>query len=117
MRKTFLSVWTGLCLLACTLVVGAQTQRKPGLYEETTTMNMGGASAPQMPQLPPGVQLPPGMTMPGGSMAAPRTMQVCVTQAMIDKFGGPSPAPQRGNCQVTDVSIKPNGMTAKINCT
>jgi hypothetical protein len=117
MRKTYLSIGTGLCLLAFTLSVGAQTQRKPGLYEVTTTMNMGGASAPQMPQLPPGVQLPPGMQMPGGSMAAPRTMQVCVTQAMIDKYGGPSPAPQRGNCQVTDVSIKPNGMTAKINCT
>ena len=50
-------------------------------------------------------------------MAAPRTTQVCVTQAMIDKYGGPSPAPQRGNCQVTNVSIKPNGMTAKITCT
>lgn len=58
MRMTYLSIGTGLCLLASTLVVDAQSQRKPGLYEVTTTMNMGGASAPQMPQLPPGVQLP-----------------------------------------------------------
>jgi hypothetical protein len=56
--------------------------------------------------------------MPSSSgMMAPRTTQVCVTQAMIDKFGGPSPAPQRGNCQVTNVSIKPDGMSATIQCT
>jgi len=114
MRKTQFWIRMGCCLLMTSLVANAQSQRKPGLYEVTSTMSMGGAAAPQ---LPPGVQLPPGMQMPGGGMMAPRTTQVCVTQAMIDKFGGPSPAPQRGNCQVTNVSFKPDGMTADIKCT
>jgi hypothetical protein len=82
---------------------------------------MGGRQMPQMPQLPPGVTLPPGMQMPtqGSSFGGPVTVQVCVTQAMIDRFGGPSPAPPNKNadCKVTDVSIQSNGMTAKINCT
>jgi hypothetical protein len=88
-------------------------------------MQMGGAGMPQMPQnvqLPPGVKLPPGVQMPqmqggpGGGIT--HTMQICVTQAMIDKYGGPSPAPQTHNsdCQVTDVAMKPDGMTAKIAC-
>jgi hypothetical protein len=49
----------------------------------------------------------------------PRTTQVCVTQAMIDKYGGPSPAPPSRNsdCKMTDISIKPNGMTATMVCT
>jgi hypothetical protein len=36
---------------------------------------------------------------------------------MIDKYGGPNPAPPRGDCQVTDITMKPNGMKAKIACT
>jgi len=52
----------------------------------------------------------------GNPMAAPHTTQVCVTQAMIDKFGGPNPAPPRPGCQVTDVTLKPDGMKAKISC-
>ena len=79
---------------------------------------MSGAGAPQMPQMPAGMQMPPGMEMPQmASPYAPHTTEVCVTQAIIDKYGGPSPAPQRGQCQVTDISMKNNGMTAKITCT
>jgi hypothetical protein len=126
MRKTTIApqVWITLSLLALALlssalpsVAQAQSARKPGLYEITSTMSMGGQSMPAAPQLPPGVKLPPGVQMPqGSSMGGPRTSQVCVTQAMIDKYGGPSPAPQRGNCQVTDISMKPDGMTAKLSC-
>ncbi|MGD0731849.1 MAG: DUF3617 family protein [Terracidiphilus sp.] len=121
------------CLAAMASIAGAQPARKPGLWEMTSTMNMGGSQMPQMPanaqmpqnmQLPPGVKLPPGMQMPGGAagggspFGSPRTTQICVTQAMIDKFGGPSPAPQNhgADCQMSDVVIKPDGMTAKINC-
>ena len=48
---------------------------------------------------------------------APHTSQVCVTQAMIDKYGGPNPNPPHGDCKLTDVVTKPTGMTAKITCT
>jgi len=44
------------------------------------------------------------------------TTQVCVTQAMIDKYGGPTSNPGRGNCQMTDVSLTASGMTAKMSC-
>jgi hypothetical protein len=36
---------------------------------------------------------------------------------MIDKYGGPSPAPARGDCQVTNVAMSPTGMTAAMACT
>lgn len=110
-------VWTavGCCLIAMSTWAQAQKQ-KPGLWEVTTQMSMNGASAPQMPQMPPGVQLPPGINMPS-SPYAPHTSQVCVTQAMIDKYGGPSSTPPNGNCKVTDVVMKPDGMTANITCT
>ena len=113
MSKTRVCMLFCCCVLALAAFAQAQSGRKPGLYEVTSQMNMGGAGAPQMPQLPPGVQLPAGMASP----YAPHTTQVCVTQAMIDKYGGPSPAPQQGQCRVTDVSMKSNGMTAKIICT
>jgi len=48
---------------------------------------------------------------------APHTTQVCVTQAMIDKYGSPYSNPQQGNCQLSDIAITPGGMTAKITCT
>jgi hypothetical protein len=50
-------------------------------------------------------------------MGGPRTSQVCVTQAMIDKYGGPYSNPPRGDCQVTNISIKDTGMTANVACT
>jgi len=115
MHKTRTWITMGCCLFAVALFAWAQSGRKAGLWEITTTMTMGGQ---QMPQLPPGVTLPPGMKMPssfGGGMP----IQVCVTQAMIDKYGGaaPSTPSKNADCKVTDVSIQSSGMTAKINCT
>jgi hypothetical protein len=82
-----------------------QAKGKPGLWEVTTQMTIAGM--PQMPQMPQGVQSP----------FAPHTSQVCVTQAMVDKYGGPMTQPQRGDCQTTNVVMKPDGMTAQISCT
>lgn len=114
MRQTRLCIALGCCLVA--LAAQAQSKQKPGLWETTSTMTMAGM--PQMPQLPPGVQLPPGAQMPpGGGMGGPHTTQVCITQAMIDKYGGPYSNPQRGDCQTTNISIKPDGMTATVACT
>jgi hypothetical protein len=115
MRKTLVWITTGCCLFAVALFAWAQSGRKPGLWEVTTTMNMGGQQMPAMPQLPPGVQMPPGMANPFG----PRTTQVCVTQEMINKYGGPSPsAPNKNSdCKMTDISVTPKGMTATMVCT
>jgi hypothetical protein len=100
-----------LCLsLGCSLVANvasAQANKKSGLWEVTSTMTF------EKSPLPPGMQAPAGSPFSG----APRTSQVCVTQAMIDKYGGPSPAPAHGDCQIANISIKPTGMTASIACT
>jgi hypothetical protein len=97
----------GIVLVCCLpmLVAAAQGQskQKPGLWEVTSQMTMTG-----MPQMPP--------NMPN-SPFAPHTTQVCVTQAMVDKYGGPMQQPQRGDCQTTNISVKPDGMTAEIACT
>ena len=115
MRKA--GVWIALicCFIALTAMAQGQA-RKAGLWEVTTQMSMGGASAPQMPQMPAGMQMPPGMKMPA-SPYAPHTSQVCVTQAMVDKYGGPYSAPPHGDCKMTDIVMKPTGMTAKMVCT
>jgi len=92
-----------LCSLPLLVTVAqGQTKGKPGLWEVTTQMTIAG-----MPQMPQGVQSP----------FAPHTSQVCVTQAMADKYGGPQSQPPRGDCQVTNVVMKADGMTADIMCT
>ena len=90
-------IWTMCC---CVVALAAMTHaqgRKAGLWEVTTNMSM--SNGPQnMPQMP------------------ARTMQVCVTQAMIDKYGGPISNPQQGQCQVTNVSLTATGMSASMSC-
>ncbi len=95
MSKTRIWVVVSCCLIA--MAASAQGQRKAGLWEVTSQMSMSGM--PNMPQM--------------GS----RTQQVCVTQAMIDKYGGPYSNPQNGQCQVSNVSLSPTGMSADLSCT
>jgi hypothetical protein len=106
MRSNRTSITLGCCLLAIAVSASAQTNRKPGLWETTTTMTW------QQSPLPPGMQAPPNSPFNG----APHTTQVCVTQAMIDKYGAPVPGSSRGNCQITNVSLKLTGMTATMVC-
>ncbi|MGB7547934.1 MAG: DUF3617 domain-containing protein [Terracidiphilus sp.] len=91
-----------LAASACILVLGlfawAQT-RKPGLWEVTSTMTWQQAP------------FPAGM----GPMSGPHTIQVCVTQEQIDKYGTVPPQ-SRGDCQVTNIVKKANGMTADMVC-
>lgn len=119
MSKTRVWITLCCCVFAVAALAWAQANRKPGLYEVTSQMSRAGApQMPQTPQLPPGVKLPPGMQMPQmASPYAPHTMQVCVTQAMIDKYGSPYSNPPNGNCKVSNVVIKPDGMTATVTCT
>ena len=83
MSKTRIWMVVGCCLFA--LAARAQGQRKAGLWQVTSQMSMSGM--PNMPAM--------------GS----HTQQVCVTQAMIDKYGGPYSNPQNAQCQVTNVSV------------
>ena len=106
MRKTRIRITMGCCLCAIAALAWAQGKGKPGLWEVTTTRSMGGMQMPA--NVPPEV----AARMGGG----PMTSQVCVTQAMVDKYGGPPPQ-SRGNCQVTNMTTKPDGYSAEIACT
>jgi len=97
MNKTRIWLILGCCIVAFAAGVQGQS-RKPGLWEVTAQMSMSGG--PQnMPQMP------------------AHTSQVCVTQAMIDKYGGPYSNPPNSQCQMTNVSLTATGMTANLSCT
>ena len=93
MRKMGLWVAVGCCWIV--MASGAWGQRKAGLWEMSTSMSVPG--------------------MPAGMGA--HTQQVCVTQAMIDKYGGPTSQPQNSQCQMTNVAVTATGMTATMTCT
>jgi len=106
MPKTRVWITLSCCLIALAALTWAQVTRKPGLWETTSTMTW------QQSPMPAGMQAPVGSPFGGG----PRTTQVCVTQAQIDKFGGPPPS-TRGDCQMTGIQLKPTGMSATMACT
>jgi len=90
----------GAILALCSFPFAAQAQghkQKPGLYEVSTITSMSGM---------------PGNTPQG----APHTSQVCVTQAMVDKYGGPMSSQQMPNCKSSDVVVTPSGMSATVTC-
>ncbi len=102
MRKTRVWITAGFCFFFMAAFAAAQANRKPGLWEMTSTMTWQ-----QSP-------MPGGMTMPGGGA---HTTQVCITQAMIDKYGAPVPQSRNNQCQVANVQMKTGGMTADWICT
>ncbi len=103
MRTTRMWILAGCCTLATALLLTAQTKQRPGLYETTSSMTW------QQSPMPNGMQMPPG---------APHTFQMCVTQEMIDKYGGFTPqANPQSQCQTTHVNKTATGMTADWVCT
>ncbi|HWG21836.1 MAG TPA: DUF3617 family protein [Terracidiphilus sp.] len=101
--------WTGLgCVAASAVLLMAQADRKPGLYEMTSNMTW------QQSPFPAGMQMPPGAHNPFGG--GPHTSQVCLTQELIDRYGGPVPQ-SRGDCQVKNMVKNTTGMTADYVCT
>jgi len=103
MRKTPVWITLSCCMIALAIVALAQAVRKPGLWEMTSTMTY------QQSPFPPGM---PAAAIAG--MGGPHTVQVCLTQAMIDKYG--APVSQNRDCQITNVVLKPTGMTAAMVC-
>ena len=101
-------VWVAVfsAVLVMALIVAAQSGRKPGLWEITSTMTW------QQSPFPSGMQMPANSPFGGG----PHTSQVCVTQEMIDRYGAPVPQ-SRGNCQMTNVTKGASSMTADWTCT
>jgi hypothetical protein len=109
MHKTRLWIALGVCLGALAIFAWAQSNRKPGLWEMTSTMTW------QQSPMPPGMTMPAGANNPFGG--GPRTTQVCLTQAMIDKYGAPMPQSRNNECQISNVVLKSTSMTADWVCT
>ena len=107
MRKNRFWVPVICCSLASAMLLLAQANRKPGLYEMNSTMTWQQSPFPQGMQPPAGPHSPFG----GGGPT-----QVCVTQEMIDRYGGPTPQ-SRGDCTVQNVVKSATGMTADYVCT
>jgi hypothetical protein len=59
------------------------------------------------------------MTLPAGVKSpfsgTTNTTQVCLTQAMIDKYGAPM-AQTQGGCKISNIVMKPTSMTADLVC-
>jgi len=105
-RSAALAVSAGI--LFCGMFAKAQGPRKPGLWEITTTTTW------QKTPFPAGMQMPPqAAAMFNG---APHTIQYCLTQQMIDKFGAALPQ-SRGACTVANLQKSSDGMTADWICT
>src|ERR1035437_8114372 len=106
MRKTRVWITMGCCLFALALFAWAQAVRRPGLWEMTTNMTW------QKSPMPPGMTMPAGMKSPFSGTTA--TTQVCLTQAMIDKYG--APMSQNRDCQITNIVLRSTSMTADMVC-
>ncbi len=127
--------WAMLCCCVIAFAANAHSQLWPkaGLWEVTSQTSTGGCYV----QMPNGAKAYPGPTtnceemarMTGGTVVrgdgdttagaspnAPITAQVCVTQAMIDKYGSQSSNSPRDGCHMSDVVTTPSGMTAKMVC-
>ena len=110
MRKTRVWITMGCCLFALAVFAWAQSNRKPGLWEMTANMTW------QQSPMPPGMQPPPGGGANSPFGGGPHTTQVCLTQAMIDKYGAPMPQSRNGECQIANVRVKTPSMTADWIC-
>jgi hypothetical protein len=106
MRKISLRIVVSCCALALAVLAIAQSRQKPGLWEVTTRMTWQQSPFPTGPGIP-------DMT---SAMSAPHTMSMCLSQDMIDKYGGPLPQSHHNECQAQNVKMGANGMTADWVC-
>ena len=106
MRRTRSWLTLAVCCLAGAALAWAQ-ERKPGLWDVTSTMTW------QKSPFPAGMNMPAGGNSPFGG--GPHTTQVCLTQQQIDDYHAITPAMK--GCQITNVVKRPNGMTGDLVCT
>ena len=115
MRKTGIrKLFVGCLLIGTACAAWAQVKQKPGLYEMTSQMSW------QKSPMPAGMTMPAGM--PNPFAPKPYTTQICVSQEMIDRYGGPVPQAQKQGreeqqCKMTDIKVSGNTMTGTMICT
>jgi hypothetical protein len=107
MRKTPV-LFALMCFVVLATFARAQSTRKPGLWEMTSTMTW------QKSPMPAGMSMPASANSPFGGGA--HTMQVCLTQEMVDKYGTPPPQSRNNQCQMSNIVKKANSMSADWVC-
>lgn len=107
MRHTQRCIALSCCLFAAVNLGSAQT-RKPGLWELTTVMTW------QQTPLPPSMVAAAGPNSPFAPTT--HTTQVCLTQAMIDKYNAIIPDSHSGDCTVANLVKSSHGMSADWLC-
>ncbi len=102
------SIFT-IAVLALFSAAAVAQAHKAGLYDITSTMEFKQA---------------PFMQMPGASspLSAPHSEQVCVSQAMIDKYNGVvqrpgGPGGRQQDCKMSNLNKTATGMTGQLVCT
>ncbi len=111
-RKQRLVILGGLSLAVA--LAAAQSVRKPGLWEITSTMTWQQSPfAPSEPSHNASSPAPAATTSPFGN--GTHTSNVCLTQEMIDKYG--APLPQSRDCHVENLVKSADGMKADWVCT
>jgi hypothetical protein len=108
MRRNRVLITMSFCLVALAVFAWSQAVRKPGLWEMTTNMTW------QQSPIPQGTTMPQGANSPFAPTT--HTSQVCLTQAMIDKYGAPMPQSRNGECQISNVVLHPSSMSADWIC-
>jgi Protein of unknown function (DUF3617) len=106
MRRAIIRIALFCGLAAVVIFAVAQGTRKPGLWEMTTEMTW------QQSPMPPNMSAPPAPPFGSGK----HVFQVCLTQAMIDRYGAPVPQ-SHGGCQISNAVKETNSMTADWVCT
>ncbi|HET6206497.1 MAG TPA: DUF3617 family protein [Terracidiphilus sp.] len=106
MRRTSICIALVCLAFAVAVLAVAQAGRQPGLWEVTSKMTW------QQSPFPGGSAGGPGGGAP--MSPAPHSTQVCLTQAMIDKYGGP--IPQTHECKVVNINKTATSMTADWIC-
>jgi hypothetical protein len=106
MLKPRVWITLGCCIVATSISASAQS-KKAGLWEvtSTTTIQQAGREAGQ----PSGTE----SVNPSPNQSAP--LPVCLSQALIDKYGVVLP-PSLRDCQVFNVAQTANHFTADMTC-
>jgi hypothetical protein len=98
MRKIFVGITLACCLIGIGAVQGKAQTRKAGLWELTTTQTFQRSPFPDA----------------GSPPSTPHTTEVCLTQPQIEKYG--AIVPHIPGCRITNVMMKPGGMTGEMEC-
>jgi Protein of unknown function (DUF3617) len=92
MTPTRVRIALAFCVCGLVIVASAEA-RKAGLWTITTVV-----------------------TTPAAGAMAPHSTDVCITQALLDKFGAPLPK-LNGDCRVTRLDKKADRVSAEMVCT